>query len=439
MDMMSTGRFALRLRAPAWRVKRLATLLFTLLLLSYHWGLPTYSATSSLPAPQRNADAQAANALTPQLFYPAVYYGYRDSGRTWNSTLTVQNHANTSATVELVFYNENGQAATPSSFPTTGNNTIQNPVTLPAGGAATVRIDAQSFISGLSQNSRYAVVVNSDQPLVGVNWVRVAGSGNESHGAYQGVTVGSRGPIYLPAVAYAVDNFTSNLAIQNLSNSTLTGVTLNFYNQNGNQAGQPNTAVPPIPAYATAFIHLGGFSMPGVFSGAVVVNSPNGPVAVVDNKIGGANGYTLFSDNGITSAGNTRYAPFLTTESGASATVTIQNTSNNQAATVTVTNSDNVGNTQLNLPPRGSQTVSYSTGSHSRPFAATISANQPVVAAAAVENTIGRAYAYHAAAQGATTYRLPLMVTNYQNSGSNAVFNTNTIAKMREKRSFRVR
>lgn len=107
MDMMSTGRFALRLRAPAWRVKRLATLLFTLLLLSYHWGLPTYSATSSLPAPQRNADSQAVNALTPRLFYPTVYYGYRDSSRTWNSTLTVQNHANTSATVELVFYNEN--------------------------------------------------------------------------------------------------------------------------------------------------------------------------------------------------------------------------------------------------------------------------------------------------------------------------------------------
>jgi len=222
MDIMSTGRFALRLCAPTGRVNRLAALIFSVLLLFYHWGLPTYSASSALPASHRNAASQAANALTPRLFYPAVYYGYSDSGRTWNSTLTVQNHASTGATVELVFYNEAGLALTPSSLPTTGNNTIQNPVTLPAGGAATVRIDAQAFISGLSQNSRYAVAVNSDQPLVGVNWVRVAGSGNESHGIYQGVTVGSRGPIYLPAVAYGVDNFTSNLAIQNLSNSTLT-------------------------------------------------------------------------------------------------------------------------------------------------------------------------------------------------------------------------
>ncbi|MFZ4659936.1 MAG: FG-GAP-like repeat-containing protein [Caldilineaceae bacterium] len=425
MDMLSIGRLALRFRAPTGRVNRVVTLIFSVLLLFYHSGLPTSSASFSLPTVRNSVTRQAVSTLTPRLFYPAVYYSYSDNGRTWNSTLTVQNHANTSATVEIVFYNTAGQASTPSSLPTTGNNTIQNPVTLPAGGAATIRLDTQTFIPSLSSNSRYAVVVNSDQLLVGVNWVRVAGSGNESHGAYQGVTVGSRGPIYLPAVAYAVDNFTSNLAIQNLSNSTLTGVTLNFYNQNGNQAGQPNTAVPPIPAYATAFVNLAGFSMPGIFSGAVVVNSPNGPVAVVDNKIGGANGYTLFSDNGITSAGNTRYAPFLTTESGASATVTIQNTSNNQAATVTVTNSDNVGNTQLNLPPRGSQTVSYSTGSHGRPFAATISANQPVVATAAVLNTAGRAYAYQAAAQGATAYRLPLMVTNYQNSGSNAVFSTN--------------
>jgi hypothetical protein len=136
MDMLSTGRLALRFRAPTGRVNRVVTLIFSVLLLFYHSGLPTSSASFSLPTVRNSVTRQAVSTLTPRLFYPAVYYSYSDNGRTWNSTLTVQNHANTSATVEIVFYNTAGQASTPSSLPTTGNNTIQNPVTLPAGGGS---------------------------------------------------------------------------------------------------------------------------------------------------------------------------------------------------------------------------------------------------------------------------------------------------------------
>ncbi|MEZ4730416.1 MAG: hypothetical protein R3E79_25090 [Caldilineaceae bacterium] len=386
--------------APQSRIRRFALLIFSVLLLFHQWTPPTYSAGIAQPEAQRSAgqqrsvvtatgartstaDSQAVNALTSQLFFPAVDYGYNSSSGTWNSTIQVQNPSTSnSASVQISFYNSNGQVTTPTSLPAAGNSSLQNPFTLMPGAAATIRIDSQSNVPQL-QNGRYAVVVSSDQPLTGVTWVRISGSGNESHDSYEGFTTAATAPVYLPTVAKAANGtFTNNLAIQNLTNSTLMGVTLSFYDQNGNPSGATNVPAPPIAAYAAWYPDLSLLSIPPNFIGSVVVSSPNGAIAVVDNKLVGT---TLLSYNGITTGAQTLYAPFLSTQFGSSATVTVQNISN-QVATVTFSHSDNNGSTQFNLPPRGSRVESYSAGSHSGPFAAIITANQPVIAVASVQN-----------------------------------------------------
>jgi hypothetical protein len=439
MYMMSTGRLAVRFSARQWQVRRLALLIFSALLLLHQWTPPTYSAGLALLEAQgdveqpravvtaadarpSNVYSQAANALTPQLFFPAVYYGY-DNG-TRNSTIQVQNPSTSNnASVQITFYNSNGQTTIPASLPATGNSSLQNPFTLTPGATATLRIDPQSNVPQL-QNGRYAVVVTSDQPLTGLTWVRINSSGNESHDSYEGFTTAATAPVYLPTVAKAANGtFTNNLAIQNLTNSTLMGVTLSFYDQNGNPSGATNVPAPPIPAYTAWYPDLSLLSIPPNFTGSVVVTSPNGAIAVVDNKVVGT---TLLSYNGLAAGAQTLYVPFLSTLNGFVATVIVQNISN-QTATVNFTHSDNNGSTQFNLPPRGSRVETYNASSHSGAFAAIITANQPIIAMGGVQHSSsGAGLTIDAYTAGATTYDLPLLVKGYQQAGSNANFSAFT-------------
>ncbi len=209
----------------------------------------------------------------------------------------------------------------------------------------------------------------------------------------------------------AANGFTSNLVVQNLSNVALTNVTLNFYTQNGTQAMQ--LQAPTIAAYAAWHPGLGSFN--NGFSGSLVVSSPNGPIAVVDYKFGGSSGLTLLTTNGIATGGQTSYIPFIPPQPGASA-VTVQNTNSNQVANVTLTNSDGIENTQFILPARGSRTITYMM-SHSPQLVTTITADQPVVAVAEIQNSsAGSGYVFTAFDQDATSHFLPLLVKNYQHS-----------------------
>ncbi|MFN8441690.1 MAG: FG-GAP-like repeat-containing protein [Caldilineaceae bacterium] len=366
------------------------------------WTVSAYGAVSQPTVVEATLQTNA----TSQLFFPVYYDKFVDGNRTWQSTLSLQNTSISAATAQLVFYNSFGIAST-------------NTLNLAAGQAQIFSLNSSPSGPGAT----YAVVVNSDQPLAGVNWTRLSTLTTAplppfptlttvSHGADLGWSDATAKTLYLPAVAKNTNGFTSNLTIQNLSNSALNGVTLTFYNQNGNQVLQQSA--PSISPYSSWYPNLAQMALADGYSGSVIVSSPNGPVAVIDNKVG-SDGSPLLTTNGMATGSQTLYAPGLSTNSNFSTELTVYNTSS-QTAAVNVTHSDNAGNSQFNLPAHGSQTLSYPSGTHGN-FAATLTADRAILALVTIRNsTAGTGYAYNAFTQASTSYFLPLQLKGYQNN-----------------------
>lgn len=361
----------------------------------------------------------------PQLFFPTVYYDYNDfmTGARWRSILVVQNtNTASAASVRVKFIGPGGQQIEPPQLRAINNQNVPNPFNLPAGRSAALWIDS---MINMASNSKYAAVVLSDQPLAGIHWTSAQKQSppGEGHGLYQALTPTAATTAYVPTIANNVDGFTSNLAIQNLSSTPLSGVTLTTFTENGMQRG--NLQSPTIAPHDTWRPDL---SQAGVFPGerVAMIVSATGPIGVVDDKLGGANGVTLLSYNGATAVGQTLYAPGLNTSAGGSAALTIHNTSTNQPAMVTITHSDNIGNSQVQIPPRSSRTVDYPAGSHgNQPFVAVITANQPVAAIATNRTQSGGAYSFDAVAAGAKNIFFPIAAKNFQSPNSAGTFNSN--------------
>jgi uncharacterized repeat protein (TIGR01451 family) len=362
---------------------------------------------------------------SPQLFFPSVYYAYNDftTGLLWKSILVVQNTNTTSAaSVRVKFIGQGGQQIEPPQLRAINNQNMPNPFNLPAGRSAALWIDS---MNNMPSNSRYAAVVSSDQPLAGVHWAGTQKQNppSESHGIYQAFTPTAATTAYVPTIANNLDGFTSNLAIQNLSGAPLSGVTLTTFTEFGQQRGSLQS--PTIAPYDTWRPNL---DQAGVFPGerVAMIVSASGPIGVVDEKFGGANGVQLLSYSGATAVGQTLYAPGLSTNAGGSASLTIHNTSTNQPAMVMVAHSDNIGNSQVQIPPRSSRTVDYPAGSHgNQPFVATITADQPVAAIATVRLQNGAAYSFEAVAAGAKNLFFPLVAKNFQSPNSTGAYNSN--------------
>lgn len=373
------------------------------------------------PAQTTARSPQAAQNATPQLFFPVTHKAFvdpQDPSRTWNGVFSLQNGSLTSpANVQVTFYTENGQAITPNQLIGPTGNPLSNPLTIPGGRGLRLDMATQNSL----QPGRYSIAVSSDQPLSGVNWTTITGSGGApSNGMYTAFLPDTSTTVFLPAVKKAASGLGGNLAILNLSGSPATNVAVKFYNQTGQQVQQRDIA--QIAGYTSFHLNLQQFFQlnPG-FDGSVVV-SASAPVAVVNNQWGGSNDGSLLTSSSWSNGATTLYAPFLGRNSQAlGATLTVQNTSANQPAAVTISHSDNSAPDQLQIPPLGSQTVSYSPQAA---FAATITSNQPV--AAVVTNLhasgSGSGSSYDAITQGATLYNIPLFARQY--TSGNSSFNS---------------
>lgn len=375
------------------------------------------------PAQVTARSPQAAKALSPQLFFPAAHRGYVDPqdplSRTWNGVFSIQNSSLVEqANVQVVFYTANGQPITPGQLTPVGSNQLSNPFVLQAGSGRSFDLGSQNALP----QGRYSVVVSSDQPLTGVGWVKTTAGGGSvaSQGMYTAFAPGVGSTAYLPAVKKETNGFADYLSIQNLSGGAVSNVTVNFYNQAGNQVQQ--STLPPIEAYSSAQLNLQQVQISPGFDGSVVVSS-SAAVAVVNNRLGGSDGNTLFTSASWSTGATTLYAPFLGRgPQSLGATVTVQNTSANEQAAVTITHSDNSAPDQLTIPPMGSQTVNYGVAT----FAATISSNKPVVAVVTNHHLsgAGAGSSYDAMTERSTLYELPLHAKQYSDSGS---FNSEVI------------
>lgn len=359
-------------------------------------------------ARQMVSRASAAPAAATQLFYPAVYKGFGAGSTMLNSSLAIQNLGQANANVAVQFYTPQGQ---------------------PAGSTNQVIPVGDSILLNMEQMGappQASAVVTGDQPLAGVSWVR--GQGNTaSHGIHTAVDPHTATMAYVPWVALSQPGsggYTSNPVIQNLSNSQPTQVQLRFYNANGAQVGQFVT--PLLPPLASSFLDPSQFGLPVPFNGAMVAESlnPNTPIAVVDNKLGGASGFTLLSHNGLPAGANTLYAENLTTQFSFSAALYVQNTHPNQAATVALTHSDNIGDTQVMIPPQSAVTVNYDPNSHPGPFTVQLASNVPIAAIIVQEHPDGRGFAVEATAGGTSAIALPLLLKNAQPVNSSPPFNS---------------
>lgn len=402
------------------RIGRLAIVIVLML-----WLINSQAPAVAMATAQNPLQPSDQSQETAQLFFPTVYYDYNDfmTGARWRSILVVQNtNTASAATVRVKFIGPGGQQIEPPQLRAINNQNVPNPFNLPAGRSAALWIDS---MFNMPSNSKYAAVVFSDQPLAGLHWTAAQKQSppSEGHGLYQAFTPAASTNAYVPIIANNVDGFTSNLAIQNLSSTPLSGVTLTTVMENGMQRGSLQS--PTIAPYDTWRSDL---SQAGVFPGERVAMtvSATGPIGVVDDKFGGPNGVTLLSYNGGGAVAQTLYTPGLSTNAGGSASLTIHNTSTNQPAMVMVSHSDNIGNSQVQIPPRSSHTVDYPANSHgNQPFVAIVTANQPVAAIATVRTQSGGAYSFEAVAAGAKNIFFPIAAKNFQSPNSAGTFNSN--------------
>jgi len=362
------------------------------------------------PAPLLAQSPQTGDAVTPQLFFPVAYNQFQGNSR--NSIFLIQNLGTAAASVQVTFYNENGQPIQPGQLnPIAANSaSLTNPFTLSPGAGHSFRMDQQF---SLQSGQRYAVVVSSDQPLAGtVQGKFLSGVGNTVlTGTYEGFTAEDVSTMaILPVVKKQLNNLGAELSIQNVSDAAAQNVIIKAYNQAGQQSYQSN--LPSIPAYSSFqanFIDILG--LPAGFEGSVVIESPS-PVAVVNHQLGeGAGGVPMRTSNSWPAGATTLYAPFLSINQlglSLSAALTVMNPGN-QPANVTITLS-NGNQTSATLQPFASQTFNYQ-----QPLlAATITSVQPVIAV--VVNTsgdAGDASAYDALTIGSTRWAFPYFAESY--------------------------
>ena len=355
---------------------------------------------------QISANAPQAPAVEePQLFFPVAYQSF--AGNTRNSIISIGNVNATPATVHVIFYTENGNATQLNSLNTVGGGSQPNPFVLQPGTGLSFLMSGQSLASG-----RYAVVVNSDQPLAGSSLVRVSvDNGATMSGMYNGFTSDVSTTAILPSVKKQQNGLGAELSIQNLSNAAANGAIAKFYNLAGQQVNQIN--LPSLPAYAAFQLNfIDSPQIPNGFEGSVVIDSPS-PVAVVNNQLGDQNfGIPLRTSTSWSGGATTLQVPFLGNSTlGLGATLTVMNPGS-QPANVTISHSNgSQPPAPFTLAAFASQTVNYPQSG----FAATVTAGQPIVAV--VTNTRldsqGGASWHEAVGAGSLRFALPFFAKSY--------------------------
>ena len=187
----------------------------------------------------------------------------------WYSTIYVSNPHASSATVAILFYDENGNQD--ASYDVSGG--------LSAHGSAVIDV---SSVGGLDSSWQGSAVVQSERQLAAAVALKVNSSTDRE--LYSGFTQAGTSA-YMPAVANAYGQL-STLAVQNTSGSSTT-VTATYLSTTG---GANPTFSFTVPAYASKFLvsnsdnGVGGPSLGSGWLGSASFTSSGGEIVVLNHQ-----------------------------------------------------------------------------------------------------------------------------------------------------------
>ncbi|GEM_PF-716284 len=345
-------------------------------------------------------------------------------GGVWDSSFTVINLGDTTATVEVTFYDEDGNAYTPSDL---GLGT-PNPFPLPTGESKEILVflipEAQ-----LPSGHAYSVVISADQPVAAIanltNTVYSPPQSPSYSGSYSGFEDVGQTAVFMPAIVQNYYGWNSHVSMQNLTGGDL-DITIEFFTEGTNTVCHtegPTT----VPAYSSWHLDVSGLDLGGCdtnldgYNGSAKVSAA-GPVAAVDNQTADAYGMTA-TYRGFTpdQATNKYFVPALYyLYYNWFSSINIQNVGT-VATEVTVDYSDSAADGTCDLDPGEScLLIQLLEPGHDPKFSAVIEAANPaaqlvVVAQAGttVESNLKQAFAYEGFPVGGTTFGLPLTMDMY--------------------------
>lgn len=324
-----------------------------------------------------------------------------------NSSFIVRNLGESTATVLVSFYAEDGTKYEPSPL----NGGKVNPFTLGAGESFEV------YVPGIPDlpDGRYSVVISADRKIVAIaNLIGQNTAGTVFYnGSYSAVSTGAD-TVYLPSVVYEYYNWNSLVSVQN-AGAGPTDVTVDYTCQDGSTGQHTKTA---LAAGASAHFDLETnppTGLPTNCNGSAVVTSSGEPLIVVDNQTADG-GYTQ-SFNAFNSGATTVYVPALYEDYYTwDASLNIRKIGAGDT-TVTVTYSDGSTPSTCNLTDAVPSCLLYMPTVHdgaATRFAATItSSDLPVVAIVNAANPNGQAQTYGGFAEGGATSGPPTVMKKY--------------------------
>jgi hypothetical protein len=216
------------------------------------------------------------------------------SGITWNSGFQVQNLENAEASINIMYYNQDGTEAIPGGV----NDTI------PALGSKTY----SAIHEGVGEEFTGSVVISSDKHVVAI--ANLLASGTLSAGAATNSFSAGAMTMNLPLIARGNYGFDTWFNVQNTGTSS-TNVTVTY---KPGIAGNPGvTDVATIPAGASAtFDQLDKSALGNRFVGSAVVTSDSQAIVATVEQVGSGDTKTLLGYNGFTGGSTTVVAPLIT-------------------------------------------------------------------------------------------------------------------------------
>jgi hypothetical protein len=216
-------------------------------------------------------------------------------GGTWNAGIQVQNPTDSTATVQVKFYDQNGTLVH-----TTASEAI------PAGGSKTYYLPSITALP----DGKYSAVVESDQAVVAVvNETSYSGLGIAD--SYNGISSGAT-QLNLPLIFRGYSNWNSMIALQNTDATATATVSLKFYKTG--EATPTYTKVDNIPPLATKTYDVSSTdfsSLGSPFLGSLVITGTTN-VAAVAHSAKQTGGYDVLSLYPAFTSGSTSYrAPLV--------------------------------------------------------------------------------------------------------------------------------
>ena len=224
------------------------------------------------------------SAILVVVFLLPTLVSAQGSGITWNSCFQVQNLENTEATINVMYYNQDGTVA------------ADVPDTIPALGSKTYcPIDPVGTFNG-------SVVISSNTQVVAI--ANLLASGALSAGAATNSFSAGATTMNLPLIMRGNDGFNTWFNVQNTGTSS-TNVTVTY-----NPGGTTETATIPAGAAAT-FDQEDNSALGSTFVGSAVVTSDSQAIVATVEQAGTGSIKTLLGYNGFASGSTTVVAPLV--------------------------------------------------------------------------------------------------------------------------------